>query len=45
MEERKKVLMLEIGLRTIEEVTTGSGSVWLAFRSLLEICTEFYTRE
>jgi hypothetical protein len=35
MEERKKVLMQEIGLRQIEEVKTGSGSVWLAYRSLV----------
>jgi hypothetical protein len=39
MEERKKVLMQEIGLRQIEEVKTGSGSVWFAYRSLVEICT------
>jgi golgin subfamily A member 4 len=45
IEERKKVLMQEIGLRNIEEVTTGSGSTWLAYRSLFEIATEFYKRE
>ena len=39
MQERKKVLMQEIGLRQIEEVSTGSGSVWLSFRSLTEIAT------
>lgn len=42
LEETKKLLMGQMGIKPIEELKTDGGEVWLVFRTVEEICTEFY---
>lgn len=35
--------MAEMGVKPIEELKTNTGSTWLVFKSVEEICRTFYT--
>lgn len=42
LEERRRVILGLLGEKKIEELRTGSGNVWLVFRTLDEIASDFY---